>query len=246
MCDVCEMHDLTRRRVFTMGGAGVAAAGLGFGVAPSIALASETPDVTPEQALRKLQTGNKRFVENALACASDIKARRGEVATSQRPWATILTCSDSRVAPELLFGGATLGELFVIRNAGNLLGVDELGTIEYGAEHLGSSLVLVLGHERCGAVSAACDVATKGASVHGAVGKMIQPLIPIALAAQKSLAAGKGGGDLVTTAVRMSARATARRIVAESPLVAEKVAARTLKVVPAYYDLDTGVVEFAI
>ena len=98
--------------------------------------------------------------------------QRAGLVAGQSPWATILTCADSRVAPELIFGGMDLGELFVARNAGNTANTATLGTIEYGAEHLGVPLIVVLGHERCGAVSAACEVVEKHAKLPGFIAPM--------------------------------------------------------------------------
>ena len=153
MCTDCPPQTLSRRAFFGRASTGLLAAGLASaGMAAPAAAATE---LTPDAALAKLVEGNKKFVAAPQLCEADMLANRTSVAKGQSPWATILTCSDSRVSPELLFGGMGLGELFVCRNAGNVADVDVLGTIEYGAEHLGSPLIVVLGHERCGAVSAA-------------------------------------------------------------------------------------------
>lgn len=112
----------------------------------------------------KLKEGNARFVSHPELCAGDLAQSRSAVAGHQAPWATIIACADSRVAPELVFGGQGVGELFVSRDAGNLVNVDTLGTIEYGGAVLGSPLVVVLAHTACGAVKAACDVVTKNAT----------------------------------------------------------------------------------
>ena len=112
----------------------------------------------------------------------DLAKQRAEVAGGQAPWAIIVGCSDSRVPPELLFGGLGLGQLFVARNAGNMVDTATMGTIEYGAEHLGAPLVVVLGHESCGAVAAACDVLIKNAKLDGSMGPMVQPIVEVAKA----------------------------------------------------------------
>ena len=104
--------------------------------------------LTPDQALAALKEGNARYVSNPQVCVMDLAKRRADVAGHQAPWATIVGCADSRVPPELLFGGLGLGELFVARNAGNLVDTATMGTVEYGAEHLGSPLLVVLGHEK--------------------------------------------------------------------------------------------------
>ena len=193
---------------------------------------------TPAEALARLKEGNRRFVEDAEACASNLVAARGELAGGQHPWATILTCSDSRVSPELVFGGSTLGELFVIRNAGNVLDTGALGTIEYGTEHLKSPLVVVMGHSKCGAVTAACDEVTKGAVPGGSIGKMVQPILPVVLSAKD-----KGEG-LVAETVRLNAISGARRIADESHIVSELVTSGAVRVVAAVYDIASGEVEF--
>ena len=105
--------------------------------------------------LNKLLEGNKRYVSGKLA-EKDVGSAREATKGAQKPFVTILTCSDSRVVPEFIFD-ANVGELFVIRNAGNVVDDIVLGTIEYGAEHLGTPLFVVLGHEKCGAVTAACS-----------------------------------------------------------------------------------------
>src|SRR3954469_17782638 len=139
-------------------------------------------DLTPDQALERLRAGNARFVADPEVCTTDLAGRRRAVAAEQAPWATVVACADSRVPPELLFGGLGLGELFVARNAGNLADQATLGTVEYGAAVLGSPLIVVLGHTRCGAVEAACDVVTEHATFPGAIGPMVEPIVPAALA----------------------------------------------------------------
>ncbi len=100
--------------------------------------------MTADEALTKLKAGDQKFLTSPELCAADMAKQRADVAKGQSPWATVLTCSDSRVSPELIFGGVGLGELFVVRNAGNTADTAVMGTIEYGAEHLGAPLVVVL------------------------------------------------------------------------------------------------------
>jgi carbonic anhydrase len=161
------------------------------------------------------------------------------VAKGQAPWATIVSCADSRVPPELLFGGLGLGELFVARNAGNMA-VDSatMGTIEYGSGVLGVPLIVVLGHERCGAVAAACEVIEKKTKFPASIGPMVQAIVPAAKAVQ-----GKPG-DFVDNAVRESAMRTATRIATKSSIVAGLVKSGKVKVVAGRYDLEDGRVEF--
>ncbi len=108
-----------------------------------------------EKALNRLLEGNKRYVSGKLA-EKDVGSAREATKAGQKPFVTILTCADSRVVPEFIFD-ANIGELFVIRNAGNVVDAIVLGTIEYGVEHLGTPLLVVMGHEKCGAVTAACS-----------------------------------------------------------------------------------------
>lgn len=202
------------------------------------AAAGEAPALSPKQALAKLKEGNRRFVEDANACAANLAHRREELAAGQHPWAIVLTCSDSRVTPELIFGGVTLGELFVIRNAGNVLDTGALGTIEYGAEHLHAPLIVVMGHKKCGAVSAACDVVKKGAELEGSIGKMIEPILPVALAALFK------SEDFVGQTIRNNAVSGAKRIMEESHIVSHLVTEGHVKIVAAVYDITSGEVEF--
>jgi len=223
---------LNRRRFLTTAATGLVVAGaMSAGmVTPGFA----KTELTPDEALAKLMEGNKKFVSAPQLCEADMLATRAAVAKGQSPWATVLTCADSRLSPELLFGGMTLGELFVCRNAGNIADDDVLGSIEYGAEHLGSPLIVVLGHERCGAVSAACDEVSKGEVPEGYIGKMLENLLPAA----KSQV-GKDG-DFVDNAVVENARLNAEKILTSSEIVAELVKEGKVKVVYGRYDLDAG------
>ena len=152
--------------------------------------------------------GNARYVSQPQECVVGLAEARARVAGAQSPWATIISCADSRVPPELVFGGLGLGELFVARNAGNLVDTATMGTVEYGAAVLGSPLIVVMGHSHCGAVSAACDVVTENATYPGSIGPMIDPIVPAALAVRDA------AGDFLDNAVRESAKRTAARLAA--------------------------------
>jgi carbonic anhydrase len=194
--------------------------------------------VKPDEALEKLKAGNARYVAAPEVCSADLGKKRSSVAQSQTPWATIISCADSRVPPELLFGGVGPGELFIARNAGNMVDTATMGTIEYGAAVLGVPLIVVLGHERCGAVAAACDVVTKKATFPGSIGPMVAAIVPAAQAVN-----GKPG-DFVDNAVRESAKRTAQQVASKSKIVADLIKAGKVKVVAGRYDLDDGKVEF--
>jgi carbonic anhydrase len=138
----------------------------------------------------------------------------------------------------LLFGGLGVGELFVARNAGNMVDTATMGTIEYGSGVLGVPLIIVLGHERCGAVAAACEVVEKKTKFPASIGPMVQAIVPAAKAVK-----GKPG-DFVDNAVRESAIRTAQKIASKSTIVADLVKKGKVKVIAARYDLDDGKVEF--
>ena len=219
-----------------MAAAGLAAAAsLG---APRAFAAGATTNTTADEALAKLKAGNQKYVSVPEICTADLSTQREQIAEAQAPWAAILSCADSRVPPELLFGGAGLGELFVARNAGNMADTATMGTIEYGVEHLGIPLVVVMAHERCGAVAAACEVATKGTKFPGSIGPMIAAIVPAAKAVY-----GKPG-DFVDNAARESAKRTAIKIATQSPIVSHFVKDKKVKVIAAHYGLDDGGVEF--
>jgi carbonic anhydrase len=238
MCDICSQQTMGRRRFLALAGFGVAAGGALFAGDRATAAHGPTTSVTAEQALANLKFGNAKYVQAPQVCAADLAKRRTAVATGQTPWATVLGCADSRVPPELLYGGLGVGELFVARNAGNTADTATVGTIEYGAAVLGVPLIVVLGHERCGAVAAACDVVSKQAAFPGSIGPMVEAIVPAAKAVK-----GKPG-DFVDNAVRENARRTAAQIAGKSKIVADLVAAGKVKVVAARYDLDTGKVEY--
>jgi carbonic anhydrase len=128
--------------------------------------------------------------------------------------------------------------LFVARNAGNMVDTPTMGTVEYGADHLGASLAVVLGHQACGAVSAACEAVTKHATFPGSIGPMVKPIIPAARAVRGQ------PGDFVDNAVRESAKRTAHQLATASPILSRLVKEGRMKVVAAHYALADGKVEF--
>ena len=237
MCEVCHQRMLGRRDVLGLAGMGLAAAATGLFSQEAMAYGNTTT-LTADQALEKLKAGNARYVANPQLCVADLTNNRSTVAKGQAPWASFVSCADSRVPPELLFGGVGLGELFVSRNAGNMVDTATMGTLEYGAEHLGVPLIVVLGHERCGAVAAAVEVFKTGAKLPGSIGPMVKPIVPAVKAISKK------EGDMVDNAVRENARMTAEKIKTQSPIIAHLIKAGKVKVVAARYDLDDGKVEF--
>ncbi len=238
MCQACEAQEIGRRGFLKFGAGALAGAGLGGVVRPAYAAEGEPTALTPDEALAQLKADNAAFVQNPEVCSRNLAAQREQLAGHQAPWATVVACADSRVPPELIFGGRGLGELFVARNAGNLVDVQTLGTIEYGAAVLGSPLIVVLAHTSCGAVSAACNVVLKNATFPGVIGTMIQPILPAALAVRGM------AGDYVDNAAKKSAELTAEGLPARSALISGRVKDGKLKIVPAIYDLKTGEVTF--
>jgi carbonic anhydrase len=239
MCVNCGSAGIGRRDFMKLSAASASAIAFGTGGAPAARAAEGAPTaLSPDEALAQLKAGNERYVSNPKLCAVDLEASRTDVAGHQAPWATIVSCADSRVPPELVFGGHGVGELFVVRNAGNLVDTAVLGTVEYGAAVLGSPLIVVLAHTACGAVKAACDVVTKNATYPGAIGPMIEPIVPAALAVRNDR------GDFANNAAKESAKRTVGRLTEASPLLAGLVGAGKVKLAAAIYDLQTGVVTY--
>lgn len=194
--------------------------------------------LTPDQALALLKRGNTNYLTDSPVRAARGRVRRLELARTQNPFAVLVSCSDSRVPPELLFGRG-LGELFIVRNAGNTVDTVALGSIEYAVSQLGVPLVVVMGHERCGAVDAAVSVVTKGARYPGSIGRMVEPIIPAVLAAQGLT------GDLLDNSVRQNVLGVVERLrTASEPMLLNPIREGKLKVVGARYDLDDGKVDF--
>ncbi|MDB5314355.1 MAG: carbonic anhydrase [Rhodospirillales bacterium] len=193
--------------------------------------------LTPDQALQAMKDGNRRFVTNAPFLSLLGRERRVELARGQAPFCVLVGCSDSRVPPEILFGRG-LGELFIVRNAGNTVDTAALGSVEYGVGVLGCPLVVVLGHEACGAVAAAVQVVERNAAFPGVIGDMIQPIIPAVLAARGQ------PGDLLENAVRMNARRVAARMRTQSTILADAVRTNGVKIVAARYNLENGDVDW--
>src|SRR5271166_4907548 len=239
MCKVCESNAAGRRDFLRFGAGALAAVTLAGAMRPARVRAAEgaPTSLSPDEARAELKSGNERYVSQPEVCALDLSEERMAVAGHQAPFATIIACADSRSPPELIFGGHGVGQLFVARNAGNLVDTATLGTVEYGAAVLGSPLIVVLAHTTCGAVKAACDVVNKNATYPGAIGRMIEPILPAALAARNE------PGDFVNNAAKESAKRTAERLTA-SALIADRVGSGKLKIASAIYDLDTGAVSY--
>ena len=243
MCDGQTGEGMNRRAL--MGRAVVGAAmtamigGRAFAApAPGTAMVAP-PTLTPEHVLTQLKQGNAAFLQGK-PIAGDVRGRRRlEIARAQYPVAVLVSCSDSRVPPEVLFGKG-LGELFIIRNAGNTIDTAAMGSLEYAVVELNVPLIVVMGHERCGAVAAAVSVVEKGATFPGSIGRMVEPIIPAVLDARR-----RGAADLLDASVRLNVSRTVGRLREFSePMVLDRIRSGKLRVVGARYDLDDGRVDF--
>lgn len=191
-----------------------------------------------ELALTLLQEGNQRFTRQQTQGPNRDASRLKATQNDQQPFATILTCSDSRVSPEILFDRG-IGELFVIRVAGNVCDVDEAGTIEYGTGHLGTPLVVVLGHDKCGAVKAVCT----GAEVHGNIPGLVDNIIPAyeAVRADQPTLEGKA---LIDAVITENVWRSIEDLLTRSDEVRTLVYENRISVVGAVYDIATGEVRW--
>ena len=174
--------------------------------------------------------------------SSDLSTRRRlALAQGQTPFAALIGCADSRVGPEHLLG-AGLGELFIVRTAGNYVDSAGMGSLAYAVSALNVSLIVVMGHERCGAVDAALSVVERNAQFPAAISRMVEPILPAIISAKAS---AKPGDDLLDACVA----ANVRRVVAglrqsSDPIMSGPIAEGRVKIVGARYDLDTGNVDF--
>lgn len=237
------MTDIDRRELFRTAAIAGGAAALAPSLAGAAAAAPGTRGaaMTPAQALARLQEGNRSFVANRPNSSDLSTARRLALAQGQTPFAALVGCADSRVGPEHLFGTG-LGDLFIVRTAGNYVDDAGFGSLAYAVAELKVPLIVVLGHEKCGAVAAANAVLTDNAQLPPSLLRMVQPILPASIDARASL---KAGEDLLDKAVHRNVRRVAESLRATSdPILAGPIASGQLKVVEAYYGLATGEVEF--
>ncbi len=183
--------------------------------------------------LERLIQGNQRYVNSTTVCHEDWTAKRTALLANQKPFAVIVTCSDSRVPPEIIFD-QTLGALFVVRVAGNIVDDFAIGSIEYGVNILGADLVLVLGHSNCGAV----DAALKGMKFDNHIQEVLNAIQP-AIAATKSQP-----GNLLEKATKTNVKLVENKLRTSKPLLSQLIEKGTLRISGGYYDLETGKVEF--
>jgi carbonic anhydrase len=199
---------------------------------------THAPTYTADQALARLKAGNSRFVRGKARFPTVQKEVLAELAREQRPYATILGCSDSRVPPELVFD-AGFGELFIVRVAGNVLGPSVVGTLQYAGAHLHTPLFVVLGHEGCGAVKAALESKFKGTRHRSRIEVLLANILPALDGLDPSL----DPDALLKAAVEANVRWTIRTILA-SPEAKARARTAALRLVGAVYELESGRVRF--
>jgi carbonic anhydrase len=190
--------------------------------------------VPPAEAASKLKEGNARYTSSNLQHPGQTTERRAELAKSQHPFATIVSCSDSRVPPEIVFDQG-LGDLFVVRVAGNVIDDHGLGSIEYSVDHVGVRLIVVLGHQSCGAVKAARETIAAKSKAPGHIQSLVTAIQPAVDATAK--------GDLEAT-VKANVKDVVRALRSSTPILKAKVDSGDVRVIGGYYSLDTGAVTF--
>ena len=187
--------------------------------------------MTQQEVIERLKSGNGRFVADKLDGKLQDSIRRDSLTGGQQPYAIILSCADSRVVPELAFDTG-LGELFVLRVAGNVANTSTIASIEYAVAHCGSKVIVVLGHQSCGAVTAAVAGGDNGYNLNHLLAH-ISPAI-----------SASGDGAAVNDVVKKNAEMVTQDLVNRSKIIGDAAASGDVKVVPAYYNLDSGKVDF--
>ncbi|HMV41234.1 MAG TPA: carbonic anhydrase [Leptospiraceae bacterium] len=188
--------------------------------------------VSPDEALKRLLEGNKRFIAGKSIRPNQTPEKVKELAAGQNPFAVIVGCSDSRVPNEIIFDQG-LGDIFIVRTAGQVSTYASWGSMEFAVTSLGAKLILVLGHTKCGAVNAACAVP----DVPGHIVTLINAIKPAAEIAKEM------EGDLLDNAVKVNVAKQVEQLRALEPVLAKKVKSGEIKIVGAVYQLETGKVE---
>jgi carbonic anhydrase len=234
MCEDCS-NDTINRRGLLAGGLAFA----GVAVSPSLgfAQASTSAPATPGEALKRLMDGNARYVANAPV-NNDHTKERYQRASGQQPFAAIVTCSDSRVVPELIFDQGP-GDLFIIRVAGNFINEDGLASLEYGAAVLGIKTIVVLGHSSCGAVDATIESIKEKVLPPGHIPSLVNAIRPAVYDVMP-----ENPADLLAESIAQNARLNAEKAAVAEPILSEMHVAGKLKSVAGVYEISTGKVDF--
>ena len=197
------------------------------------------PAMSPDEAVKLLKEGNDRYVTDKSQHPNQSRERRGLTAgQGQHPFAAVLSCADSRAPVELIFDRG-IGDLFVVRVAGNVAGPDEVGSLEYAVDHLGTPLVVVLGHSQCGAVTAV----VQNEKVSANVAALVKPIAP-AVAQARADNPGTGADALINAAIKANIWQAVEDLLIKSPIIKGQVKAGKVKVLGALYELDTGQVQW--
>ena len=227
----------SRRRLLSLLPAAAAASVFSAGAVAQSQPPKPANQLTPDQALERLMQGNERYVSGKTS-PKDFASSRATLAEGQNPYACLLSCADSRVSPEFCFDESR-GDLFVTRVAGNYVNTDILGSLEYAVAVLGAPLIMVLGHSRCGAVSAAISAQQDNTAFPGHIQVLASAIAPAVRAAEQK----SGSDSLLERATRENVRLNVAHLAGSSPILRKQVADGKLKVVGGVYHLDTGRVE---
>ena len=234
MCENCLWKLPSRRNFLKAAAATAAFTTIAATPVFADAVAANAPDaIPPKDALQRLVSGNARYVAGSSQCIDVSRGRAARVGV-QYPIAAVLSCSDSRVVPELAFSQGP-GDLFLVRVAGNFVNDDGLASLEYAVAILGVPLIVVLGHQNCGAVAAAIKVVKENATLPGHLPGLIDAIKPAVIAAE-----AEHPSDLLAAAIEENVRRNVARLKVAKPILAEKIAAGKLMVTGGVYDLASG------
>jgi carbonic anhydrase len=242
MCEKCRLEDLQHRQASRRAVLGLfagSAIGLALGSAAAAKDTRPPPKpqnvLSPDAALERLLKGNQRYIEG-VSKRHDFKHEREALAGGQNPYAGILSCADSRIAPEYAFDSGR-GDLFVCRVAGNFANTDSIASLEYGVAVLGAPLILVLGHDSCGAIDATIQSLKDNATLPGQMPSLVAGLAP----AVKAVA--QQPGNQADNAIRQNVLDTVAKLKSATPILSAAVEQRKLKVVGGIYRLRDGRVD---
>ena len=237
MCELCnhsQASSLSRRAAILGMGAAITLSALHRARADqAISLTPPPNAIHPDEALKRLMEGNARYAANEPN-EKDFSHGRAERVSAQYPIAAVLSCSDSRVAPELAFDQGP-GDIFAVRVAGNFVNQDGLASLEYGVKILGVPLIMVLGHTNCGAVAATVKAVTERAELPGHLPELVKAIEPAVIAAH-----ARHPSDLVAAATEENVKLNVGRLKKDHPIISEAYAAKKIDVVGGIYDLATG------
>ena len=240
MCQMCREDSIQKFGPSRRSLLGAAAATMGFLLAGTAGAKEKTAPkpqnvLTPDASLRRLMKGNARYVEG-VAARHDFRHEREALAGGQNPYAAILSCADSRIAPEYAFDSGR-GDLFVCRVAGNFASAEAIASLEYAVAELGTPLIMVLGHDSCGAVDATIKSLKDGTTLPGHLPSLVTALAPAVKAVSQQ------GSDTLAKAIRQNVIDNVAKLRAETPILSAAVEQGKLKVVGGIYRLRDGKVE---